>query len=281
MRVRVAHASMQFGDSDHEHTADAEKLFDRAVDRKIAWITGTESGPGSGNLGEELLRVGKAHGYRMWVPEVTAGPREKGGNTDCWIGVREDLISGNFDHGYREAIPGSTQLYSANGHEPDGFPRWGPKGLVTVAFDCEKLQGRVNIGAAHYLTGARSPNSPVIKGVDHWEWNEKLAKVIAEWANEVGKGHDLAFYAGDQNMADSKNDQPQGDTFMGGPMTSLADELKKWQNTGHGPIDVIASYNRDSRVSGLDFEVFDDKEFFLNTDHFYLEGVFKVEPLKR
>lgn len=279
MRVRVAHVSMQFGDSDAQHTADVTKLFDRAVRRRVGWITGTEAGPGSGNTGKELIRIAKEHGYRPWVPSEQA--KAHGRSTDCWIAVREDLITGNWKRGYIGAIPGSSQLYEENGFDPDSNPRWGPKGLVTVSFDCDALQGRVNIGATHYLTGARGPGSPVVKGVDHWEWNNKLAEVIGDWVREVGKGKALAFYAGDQNMADSKNAEPQGDTFFGEPLTSLADELKNWQNTGHGPIDVIASYNRDGRVSGLKFEVLDDREFFLNTDHFYLEGVFNVEPLKR
>lgn len=280
MRVRVAHASLQFGDTDAQHTADIEKIFDRCVDRRVGWITGTEAGPGSGNTGEELIRVAREHGYKPWVPEVQAGPREFGGNTDCWLAVRKDLISSDWETGYDPAIPGSQELYKEQGLNPDSHPRWGPKGLVKARFYCAPLQGRVALGAAHYLTDAHHPDA-VTKGIDHWEWNNKLAEVIGDWAREVGKGRDLAFYAGDQNMADQRNTTPQGDTFFGEPLTSLADELENWQNTGHGPIDVIASYNRDRRVSGLKFEVFDDKEFKLNTDHFYLEGVFNVEPLKR
>lgn len=277
MKVRVSHASLQFSDTNKQHTADIEKIFTRLNARRVAWITGTEAGPGSGNTADELVRIGKNHGYRMYVPAAGDG---EGRATDCWVGVRQDLITKNWKTDFRPAIPGSQELYKEQGVRPDSLPRWGPKGLVTVAFDCDKLQGRVNIGAAHYLTGARDPDDSTVKGVDHWEWNKELAKEIAVWAKEVGRKHDLAFYSGDQNMADSKNDQPQGDTFMGGPLTSLADELKKWKNTGHGPIDVIASYNKDSRVSGLDFEVFNDKRFFLNTDHFYCEGLFDVQPPK-
>lgn len=276
MKLRTGHASLQFGDSDKHHTQDLEKIFSHGIDRRWAWITGTEAGPGSGNTGEEIIRIARDAGYRPHVPEVHG--KDEAGRTDCWLAVREDLIDSDWRTNFKLAIPGSAKLYADLGREPDSFPRWGPKGLVS-AFWKSDLLGPVNLGVGHYLTEARSPHTGDVKGIDHWEWNQKLAKVIANWGREVGKGRALAFYNGDQNMADSKNNEPQGDTFMGGPFTSLADELKKWQNTGHGPIDVMASYNQDSRVQGRDFVVLDDKEFFLNMDHFLCEGTYQVEPL--
>jgi hypothetical protein len=63
-------------------------------------------------------------------------------------------------------------------------------------------------------------------------------------------------------------------------MTSLADELKAWQNTGHGSIDVIASYDQDGRVKGKYWRVLDDSEFKLNTDHWLCEGGYEVRPVK-
>lgn len=276
MKLRTGHVSMQFKDSDKQHSHDIEKIFAHAVDRRWAWVTGTEAGPGAGNTGQELVRVAREADYRPWVPEEQA--KSSGRATDCWIAVREDLVDSNWEQGFEPAIPGSSQLYEEAGMDKNGFPKWGPKGLVRVGFDNDRF-GRFNVGAAHYLTGARSPSEPDVKSVDHWKWNKKLAGVIGDWAKEVGKGNGLAFYAGDQNMADSKNYQPQGDTFMGEPLTSLADELKKWRNTGPGPVDIIASYNKDGRVTGQDFVVLDDKDFFLNTDHFLLEGTYLVEPL--
>lgn len=276
MKVRVAHSSLQYSDSPSQHTSDIEKLFKRANLRRYGWITGTEAGPGANNTSDELERVGREHGYHMYVPSAGKG---QGWATDCWLGVRKDLISGNWEDGFDPIIPGSKELYADLNPEPK-FPRWGPKGLVRAAFDCDALQGRVNICAAHYLTGGRNPDHSTVHGVDHFAWNGKLAEAVGAWAKEVGHGRNLAFYAGDQNMADAKNDQPQGDTFYGEPLTSLADELKDWQNSGHGPIDVIASYNRDGRVTGANFRVFDDSEFKLETDHFLLEGVFEVAPLK-
>ena len=279
MKVRVAHASLQFSDSDKQHTADIEKIFARCRSRRVAWITGTESGPGSGNTGDELLRLSRAFGYQAFVPSEQR--KGAGRATDCWIAVRQDLIKGGWKTGFLPAIPGSQQLYKEQGLDEDLTPRWGPKGLVTVKFDSLPELGEINVGAAHYLTGARNPRNSEEHGVDHWEWNQKLTDVIGEWAIEEGDGTALVFYGGDQNMADRENDQPQGDTFMGEPLTSLWDEMKEWDNTGHGNIDVIASYDKDRRVKGLDIEAYDDRRFSLHTDHFYVEGLFDVEPLKR
>lgn len=277
MRVRVAHASLQHSDSDRQTTNTIEKIFARCEAKRTAFIGGTESEPGKGNTADELLRISDKFGYRAYVP----GSQNNGSGsaTDCWLAVREDLIESDWRTGFLPAIPGSKELYREAGVDAE-FPRWGPKGLVAASFTSLPQLGRINLGVAHYLTGARDPDKSTVHGINHWELNEKLAGVVGDWAREVGKGSGLAFYTGDQNMADSKNNQPQGDTFFGEAMTSLADELKRWQNTGHGPIDVIASYNRDGRVTGQRFRVLDDREFPLATDHFFLEGVFSVEPLK-
>lgn len=278
MRVRVAHTSLQFSDTDRQHTADISKIFNRCAKRNVAWITGTEAGPGSDNTGSELIRISREHNYKAFVPSEQR--RGSGRATDCWIAVRKDLIAGGWKTGFIPAIPGSQELYRQLGKDEDLKPRWGPKGLVTVKFNSIPALGEINIGAAHYLTGARNPKHAEFHGVDHWEWNEKLTNVIGKWAREEGEGRALAFYGGDQNMADNRNDQPQGDTFMGEPLTSLWDETKKWENTGHGNIDVIASFDKDGRVTGLRVNALNDREFHLNTDHFYVEGVFDVEPLK-
>lgn len=271
MRVRVAHASLQFGDTDKQHTADIELIFDRCVDRKTAWVTGTEAGPGSGNTGEELIRVAREHGYKPWVPSTQS--RGRGRATDAWLAVREDLVVSGWETNYIEAIPGSQQLYEELGLDPDLNPRWGPKGLVTAGFQSVPKLGQVNIGVAHHLTKGQNPKKSTFHGVDHYELNERLDETITEWMREVGRGPALAFFSTDRNASD-KSEQ----VIKFG--TTLADELENWQNTGHGPIDWMGSYDRDGRVTGHRFEVLDDSELRLHTDHFFLEGVYTIEPIK-
>lgn len=268
---------MQFSDTSKQHEHDVEAIFARAEKVNYAWLTGTEAGPGSGLLTNLLQNIGPKHGFRMWVPSAHHG--EAGQFTDAWVAVNEKFIDGRSWHtGYKLAIEGSGEIYKKAGvHEE--FPKWGPRGLVHVQFENDKL-GQINVASAHYLTHARDPEHSTIHGINHWKLNEHLADTITDWGKDVGRGKSLAFYAGDQNMADQHNDQPQGDTFFGGPFTSTADELKDWQNTGHGPIDVMASYNPDRRVTALKFNVLDDKEFFLNTDHFFCESIYDIAPLK-
>lgn len=275
-RVHLAHASLQFGDTDKQHTSDLEAIFTRLQQRGVHVIGGTEAGPGSGNTPTELLRVGAAHGYRMWVPNEQV-EKGSGSSTDCWLGVREDFILGDWETGFQPAIPGSAQLYKEIGKRPDLKPRWGPKGVVWAGW--ESPLGPWTHAVAHYLTKARNPGATT-QGIDHWKWNRRLTEVIGDLARERGKGKALFTYSGDQNMADSKNDEPQGDTFMGQPLTSLGDELEKWFNTGHGPIDVIATYNADKRISAAYWRVLNDQRFPLATDHFYCEGGIDVKDLR-
>lgn len=268
MRIRTAHVSLQFSDSNEQQVSDVTKIFGRAIERRCAWITGTESGPGAGKLAEHLVRIGKDSGYRLWVPSTTENGAKQ--FSDAWIAVRDDLIKGKMKRGYTHVIPGSGAIAD----EMNTDKKWAPKGLAKVSFDTtHEGLGRISVGAAHYLTGGREP------GTDFWDWNRKLAHAIGDWAREAGQGEDLVFYGGDQNMADNMNKQPQGDTFFGEPFTSTWDELQKWENTGHGNIDVIASYNKDGRVTAMETNALNDREFHLNTDHFLVEATFKVEPL--
>jgi hypothetical protein len=268
MRVDVMHVSMQFGDPTPQQRHDVDAIFTRAATRNVRWITGTEAGAGADRLAALLKEGANEHGYRFFKPKAP---------TDAWVAVQRSFIDGGWKTGYIPVIPGSGTLYKPQGIPVKALPRWGPKGLVHVRFRNATL-GVFHVGASHYLTDARHPHA-VIKGVDHWEWNKRLARAIGDWGDHAQATGGLPFYGGDQNMADSKNREPQGDTFFGEHFTSLADELHKWQNTGHGPIDVIASHDRARRVKGAYWRVLDDREFMLYTDHVLCEGGFDVKAV--
>lgn len=275
MKVRVGHAPLEFGDTRAQHEHDIEKIFDHAVSRRWAWITGTEAGPGAGTTGDLLLRIGKAHDYKMWVPSAMLGRGHPGVTTDCWVAVRKDIIAGGWERGFIPVIPGSGELYAKQGlRDPHHIqPKWGPKGIVHVGFD--SVLGHVNVAAGHPLTDGNTPGpSSVIHGVDHYYWNGKFQKALGAWGRANGEGKALAFYGGDQNDQDREHD-----TFRGQPFTSAADELKDWENTGHGAIDVIASYDADTRVKATNWNVLDDSEFQLFVDHWLCEATFEVKTL--
>lgn len=250
--VEMAHVSMQYRDSRREHGKDVQRIMARAQEKRWAWVTGTEAGPGSKGLDRQLARAAEAGGYRFFQPDAP---------TDCWVMVREDLIVGGWEAGYDKIIPASKDIKAPT----DG--RWGEKGLVRVGFDTADL-GRINLGVAHYLHNSRQAETP------NWRWNRKLAGHIGDWAVEEGAGSALVFYAGDQNMNDHVTD-----TFFGEPLLSLWDELQTWQSTGHGNIDLIATYNRDARVEAEYVRALSDAVFPLNTDHFLVEGGVRVKLL--
>jgi hypothetical protein len=245
--VHVMHCSMQFSDSTAQKKSDAKKIFDRAKTRKVSWLTGTEAGLGkSTDLRAALKAEALAHGYNFTV------------HSDVWIAVDKELVvRGSWSTDWIATLPSSS-----------GSQKFSERGLLWVQFTNKEL-GTISVGCSHYMTHGQKP------GDEYYAANTKAARTIGKWAKEHGAGSKICFYGGDQNIQDRESD-----TFRGQPMTSLADELKAWQNTGHGSIDVIASYDQDGRVKGKYWRVLDDSEFKLNTDHWLCEGGYEVRPVK-
>lgn len=261
-KLHLAHISMQFSDNPDQMRHDVAKLFRRAKERNYAWITGTEAGPGADPLRDILADACKENKYILFVPKSP---------TDAWVAVNKEYVKGNkVTTRYEPIIPGSS-LLNVKGS------RWGPKGITSISFETpDKIGiGPVSVGSSHYLTKGRSPkNSPKAGDKTRYEWNKKLGLAVGDWAIEHGKGRGLAFYGGDQNMVDRITD-----TFFGAPLTSAWDELGRYANTGHGNIDVIASYDRDGRVKATYVRALDDRKFFLHTDHYLVEAGYEVEVL--
>lgn len=247
-RLYVMHASMQFSDTPRQQTQDAEKIFRRAVNKRAAWVTGTEAGPSS-DLSDILKDFAREADYRY----VRRG--------DTWAAVQKDLIVGDWETYYDLVIPGQAKKYAG-------------KGVFQVGFDTERI-GRTNLFVGHLLT----KGSPGKVGADRKEFlpeNKRLMSAIGKRADEVAQGSATAFYQGDQNIDDRRFD-----TFLGrANFLTAQDELEMWFNTGHGPIDVLASHNKDKRVHARWVRVLDDNDFFLNGDHFLVEGVYDVDHLR-
>lgn len=250
-RVNVWHSSMQFSDPKPQQRKDAERLFVRQRGRKARWGTGTE-------LGDPLFRAimhdaAERAGYRLHVLR------------DAWVAVDLSVIvPGSWREGYEHAVDST---------EGDGR-RHTDKGVVWASWE-DIAFGRMTVGAAHYLTHGRPDARSKEYGVNLDE-NRRIARVIGEWAREHGRGKRLVFFGGDQNIVDR-----HADTFLGeADLTSTWDELGRWENTGHGNIDVLATYDNDGRVVALDTHAVDDSEFHLFTDHFLVEGALGIRPLK-
>ena len=238
----VMHCSMQFSDHKDQKQADAKKIMARARNRNVAWVTGTEAGAGkSMDLRAALEKECRDNDYRFMV------------RSDTWIAVDRNVITPqSYSDGYIQTAPAKGGVHSQ-------------LGISWVQFDHIKI-GVTSVGASHYMTHGRKP------GDEYYGVNTELTQAIGKWGREHGAGSKLAFYGADSNIPDRTDD-----VFRGQPFTTLADELKDPQDTGHGSIDVIASYDHDGRVKGKYWRVLDDHEFFLNTDHFACEGGFTVK----
>ena len=245
-QLHTMHVSMQFSDTKRQKQDDALKIFDRAARRKVAWVTGTEAGEKV--LRDALRDQARAHEFRFvefksnWIA-VARSMIDKGTwTTETFTVVDNDLTVGA-------------------GHDTS---------LVVARFTSSELGGPVAVMASHFPRfGRPDAKDPAYRL--NLRWNQEIADFIGVKAKEYGKGRALVFYGGDQNIPDTRSD-----TFLGNPLTSLADELNKYPGTGHGPIDVIASYDQDKRVKGSYWRALNDKEFPLNTDHFACEGGFTV-----
>jgi hypothetical protein len=250
--VRLQHNSMQFSDEAYQQRSDMDAVFKRARDRKVMFVTGTESGAGGNHvLYDALRKTAPLYGFKVNA--------HKWGD---WVAVNvtlADFVESGYDGPH---IPGTKGLKASQGaHSPRGIA-W-----LTAKAKTQGV-GTITVGAVHYLT-ARSIK---VSGS-----NAPLQKGIADWGKEKGKGSALVFVTGDVNMHDDTRD-----VFNGHPFTTCWDELGKYPAThgrdkAHGStIDIIASYNADGRVSCKAAAAQDDSTVKLATDHFLIEATYTV-----
>lgn len=243
--LRMQHTSLQFSDSPAQQAHDVEQLFKKG--KLFPIKTGTEAS--NSNALFKLLREA-AGDYKHVIHNVR-------GN---FIAVDRAIIKpGTVKRG--EVFVISNDHLVGKMHD---------RVMATLAFThVDPRIGRVNQSAAHFATkGAK-------KGQPNYKANVLYSHKIEEWMKKVGRGSALAFNNGDYNMNDRELDWANGGNF-----TSMADELKAWQNTGHGPIDGFCSYDKDGRVKAKSFKVLDDSELKLFTDHYACRGVWSIRHLK-
>lgn len=245
IKLRAGHCSMQWSDTTVQWGQDATKVLKRGYD----WVTGTEAGEEQN--WKVLRQVAIRLGYKI---------RRIRSN---WIAVKKSIIrKGSFSWGSK-IIAKAAEVYGP-GHDSS---------MLWVTFTHRnKGVGKVSVIGSHYPTKGRPDGDAEYK--KNLKWTKLMAAEISAKARELGKGAALCFYGGDQNIVDKFND-----TFFGGPLVSCWDELKKWPNTGHGNIDVIARFKGDKRVKFTRARAFNDKALPLHTDHFLIEADILVTPI--
>lgn len=247
MRLKVAQIAMQFSDPDDQQKHDADKVFGLGYH----WLTGSEAGQQP--LRAYLRQAAHDNNYTFATYK------------SLWVAINKDLISDKKSYNSDAETVYDNDLIVGDGHDPS---------ILWASFTNDKI-GDVTVITSHYPRFGRplgagpglSVNLPYTRG---------LAHAIGTKAEETAVGKAIAFYQGDQNVPDNKYD-----TFFGEDLTSTWDELGKYEGTGHGVIDVIASYDFDGRVKAVSTTVRDDKELHLFTDHYLLEAVFDVTPLPK
>lgn len=242
-KFRIGHASLQFSDSPDQWRHDSDVILKRGY----PWITGTEVG----ETDNWRILQAAAHRYGYTIRRYKSN----------WIAVQNKIIkTGTFRYGVKTVV--DNDLVAGRGHDTN---------YLWVSFTHKtKGIGKISVVCSHYPTkgvpSAKDPSRRI-----NLRWTRKIALAVSAIVARLGKGGNLAFYGGDQNIPDNLND-----TFFGGPLTSCWDEVGKHPNTGHGNIDVIASYDGDGRVKCVDARVFTDKQVFLYADHYLIEADYEI-----
>lgn len=246
--LKHQHTSLQFSDDAKQQKADVEKLF--AKGKQFPVKTGTESGDDNA-LFDLIAQHAKKNNHVLM---------RKQGN---WVAIDKAIIKPGS-----KTVKDSVFVVSNDhivGHMRDrAFP------YITFTH-ADPRMGRISVAGFHYPTKGREHGDP------NNDINKLYAKKIAEWMRRVAKGQNIALGAGDFNMIDSLERQ---DWAFDGPFTSMADELGKHKDTGHGPIDGFVSFDKDGRVKAKKFEVLSDSKMQMYTDHYVCRGTWTVRHLK-
>jgi len=245
----MAHLSMQFSDTHKQQRHDVSKFF--GMNRNFPIKSGTEAGldRSGSNMNRDYLEE-FASKYKHAIHFAQ----------DNWIAVDREIIRhGSIERG--RVFVASNDEMVGHGHD---------RVFATFQFiHRQRGVGKINLAAVHYPTKGATAGDP------NHKLNVRYAEYLSAWCRRVGTGQALAFINGDFNTNDMKYDWAYGGNF-----TSIADNLNKHRNTGHGPIDGFASYDRDGRVSAESFVVHNDKKTFFHSDHFMVRAKWKVRLLE-
>ena len=245
--LRHQHTSLQFSDTPEQQEKDVKKLFEKGQSFPIK--TGTESG--SDNALFELVEF-----YAKKFDHILNRAQ---GN---WVAVDRSIIKKRSQRRGHVFVVDNDKLVGRQNHRD--FP-W-------IQFEHVKPGvGVIAVAGFHYSTRGRLPMDP------NHDTNKLYAEKIARWMEEFAKGSRIALGAGDFNMIDKVRNQ---DWAFGHGFTSMGDELKRYPNTGHGPIDGFVSWDHDGRVKAKKLVVLDDSEMHMHTDHFVLRGTWSIRHMK-
>lgn len=250
---KIMHLSGEVYDPLGQRKTDYEKVAKLGADV----FTGTEVGPGE--VRPLVREIFSDHNYRVYLSPTAS---------DGWIAVKKDIITGHFEGGSIHVLDSAPAA-----GDPHPYSR---KDITWVKYESDVYGGGMAHGAFHMLTKGRwpgqaqedKPGDPV----NHYQANKMFGRKLADFAIQAGVGPNKSWLMGDSNLLDSR-----ADIFVGKPVTTCWDELKKYPDTGHGNIDVIASLDADQKVTCKSARVYTDRDLPLNTDHYLVEAVYSIK----
>lgn len=240
--LRGGHSSGQFSDTEKQQTADAHRLAKKMRDLELHFLTGTEAGSKS-VLAEAWRGIDQKFGLQF----------RKGRSGDQWLVHRIDLFEGKVTQEWHKILDGVSGKFA-------------DRGYVTAGGHSPLVGSDLTIMASHWLTDPTDHNRPDGPG------NARLSAAATVLGREYGKKHDLCFLGLDAN----RSEREPGGLVLDAPFISLAQDTGKILNTGHGAIDGLCRYENDRRVHGLTWDVLDDSEFRLASDHYFCYGSWEV-----
>jgi hypothetical protein len=239
--LRAGFSGGQFSDSEFAQESDAKRLAKRMALKEWKFLIGTEAGERS-VLGDAWRAVDQDYGLSYHQADVS----------DVWIVTRADFFQGPVEKEWYKVLD------AGSGH--------GERGYLRVTGRCDFVDSDLTILASHWLT--KEDDGGTLDGPG----NRKMADALTKISEPFWYGRSLCFLGLDANRSERTEDG----IVLDAPFTSLATELDAIQNTGRGPIDALLSANADARVTGQSWEVFDDSEFFLSSDHYLCEGSWRI-----
>lgn len=235
---------LQYSDNKEQQAHDAKQVFAKGKQFPIKF--GTESGPET-HLHGFLREQARLNDHLIHFARGQ------------WIAIDRGIVVKRSDKRSQVFVVDNSQLV---GRQHDRvFP--------TVTFThVDPRIGRVSLAGIHYSTKGRTPDQP------NYDTNKMIADAIGEWMRRAGSKNALAFAVGDFNMLDNLERQ---DWAFDNEFTSIADDLEKYKNTGHGPIDGFCSFNRDRRVKPKWHEVLPDSKLGMYSDHYVSRCAWSVK----
>lgn len=254
--LRIFHLSLEVFDSTAQAAADVAKVGKL----RPHLLGGTEAGEAEV---KEMLRDVLGPKYYVFTAS---------GGGDAWGAVRRSLVHSDIERTYKQII--------ASGKAMKDPHHYAAKGVLSIGWENNQLGPMGFVPGGHYLTKGRwkgqaqqdKPGDPV----DHIAQNLKLAGAMADETLRLARGKGLAWMTADTNLVLRQQAEK---AVAGRPLTVCWDEVKHYPNTGHGNIDGVFSCDSDGRTRCIQADALEDRDFFLNTDHFLVRTTYRTRKL--